>query len=69
MPAGRLAILIGSEAHGLPEDVVTAADEKVTIPMAGGFESLNAAMAAAVLAYVASQRDDRNGRSCPDAGQ
>ena len=51
LPAGRLAILIGSEAHGLPDHVVAGADVRVTIPMVGQTESLNAAAAAAILAY------------------
>jgi len=51
LPAGRLAILIGSEAHGLPDDVVAEAHVLVTIPMTGPTESLNAAAAATILAY------------------
>jgi TrmH family RNA methyltransferase len=56
LPAGRLALLIGSEAHGLPDEVVESADVRVTIPMAGPTESLNAAAAAAILAYEVSIR-------------
>ena len=56
LPAGRLAVLIGSEAHGLPAEVVDTADFRVTIPMAGPTESLNAAAAAAILAYEVSSR-------------
>jgi len=56
LPAGRLALLIGSEAHGLPDHVVAAADVRVTIPMVGKTESLNAAAAAAILAYEVSIR-------------
>ena len=56
LPAGRLALLIGSEAHGLPDDAVARADVLVTIPMAGPTESLNAAAAAAILAYEVSIR-------------
>ena len=56
LPAGRLALLIGSEAHGLPEEVVAGADVRVTIPMEGPTESLNAAAAAAILAYEVSIR-------------
>jgi TrmH family RNA methyltransferase len=56
LPAGRLALLIGSEAHGLPDEVVDIADVRVTIPMAGPTESLNAAAAAAILAYEVSVR-------------
>jgi RNA methyltransferase, TrmH family len=48
---GRCAILIGSEAHGLPEALLTASDVRVTIPMPGRAESLNAAIAAGVLLY------------------
>lgn len=46
------AIVVGSEAHGLPADVVAACDRLVTIPMRGGTESLNAAVAAAIVAYL-----------------
>jgi RNA methyltransferase, TrmH family len=56
LPAGRLALLIGSEAHGLPDDVVDKAEFRVTIPMTGPTESLNAAAAAAILAYEVSVR-------------
>ena len=56
LPAGRLALLIGSEAHGLPDDVVSSADVLVTIPMVGQTESLNAAAAAAILAYEVCHR-------------
>ena len=45
------AWLFGSEAHGLPADVAAAADVRVTIPMAGGAESLNVAAAAAICLY------------------
>jgi TrmH family RNA methyltransferase len=49
-----VAILVGSEAHGLPEDVL--ADIEVTIPMKDGMESLNAAVAGAILAFVYAGR-------------
>jgi TrmH family RNA methyltransferase len=45
------AWLFGSEAHGLSSDVAAAADVRVTIPMAGGAESLNVAAAAAICLY------------------
>ena len=50
-PARQWAILVGSEALGLAADEVEAADVKVTIPMPGGTESLNAAVAGAIVAY------------------
>lgn len=51
-PAERVALLLGSEGHGLSQAWQEAADAKVTIPMAEGVDSLNVATAAAVLAYV-----------------
>lgn len=45
------ALVIGSEANGLPEVVRRRAEHQVTIPMESG-ESLNAAAAAAILMYA-----------------
>ncbi len=53
---GRVAILIGGEGPGLPEDEVAAADERVTIPMQAPVESLNAAVAAALVLYEAHRQ-------------
>jgi TrmH family RNA methyltransferase len=47
----RYAILVGSEAHGLGDSVLERAHHRVTIPMPGHTESLNAAVAGAVVAY------------------
>ena len=44
-------ILVGNESQGLPEVYETACDLRVTMPMRGRADSLNAAVAAAVLAY------------------
>ncbi|WP_229658518.1 TrmH family RNA methyltransferase [Tsuneonella deserti] len=44
-------ILVGNESRGLPEEYEAACDLKVTMPMKGRADSLNAAVAAAVLAY------------------
>jgi len=50
-------ILVGNEAHGLPADYAAACDLLVRIPMLGKADSLNAAVATAVMAYeVLSQR-------------
>lgn len=46
-----VALLVGNEGAGLPEDVVHAADARIHIPMAARVESLNAAAAAAVVLY------------------
>jgi TrmH family RNA methyltransferase len=56
LPRGRLALLIGSEAHGLPPEAMTSAEIKISIPMPGRTESLNAAAAAAILCYEVAQR-------------
>jgi TrmH family RNA methyltransferase len=44
-------ILVGNESQGLPEMYEAACDLRVTMPMKGRADSLNAAVAAAVLAY------------------
>lgn len=49
LPApSRWALLFGAEGPGLSEASLTAADQLVRIPMAGGVDSLNVATAAAV---------------------
>lgn len=55
-PEGHLALLVGDETRGLPPDVVAGADARVTIPMPGGIESLNAGVAGAILAYEMRRR-------------
>jgi TrmH family RNA methyltransferase len=45
-----IALLVGSEAHGLPDDVVADADAVVSIETAR-VESLNAAVAGSILMY------------------
>lgn len=45
------AILIGNEGNGLREEVASAADVWVQIPMQGQVESLNAAIAASILMF------------------
>jgi RNA methyltransferase, TrmH family len=52
---GRVAVVVGNEAHGLADDA--SIDQWITIPHAGAAESLNVAMAATVLLFeVARQR-------------
>lgn len=51
-----VAIVLGGEARGLPPEVVARLDGTVSIPMAGGTESLNVAMAATVLAFEARRQ-------------
>ncbi len=49
---GKVAMLLGTEGHGLSEPWLVAADEVVTVPMAAGIDSLNVAAAAAVACYA-----------------
>lgn len=54
-----MALLVGNEGAGLPEEIVHSADERIHIPMATQVESLNAAAAAAVLFYEAYRQRSR----------
>lgn len=54
--SGKVGILIGNEANGLSKEAADLAKEKVRIPMAGEVESLNAAVAAALLMYEAFRK-------------
>ena len=53
---GPTAWLFGSEAHGLPEEVKSAADESLRVPIYGHAESLNLATAATVCLYATAWR-------------
>jgi len=54
-----VALLVGNEGAGLPEEIERSADVRIRIPMAAGVESLNAAAAAAVLFYEAARQRNR----------
>ena len=47
-------IVVGNESHGIPQDWIDQCDEKITLPMPGNFESLNAAVAGAIALYLAA---------------
>jgi len=47
----KCAIMIGNEANGLSDEVAHLSNQYIKIPMAGKLESLNAAIAAAILMY------------------
>src|SRR6266481_1023268 len=57
-----VALLVGNEGAGLPEEVERSADALIRIPMSSGIESLNAAAAAAVLFYEAARQRSRHGK-------
>lgn len=52
----RLALVLGSEGHGLSRRWERAADRRAIIPMQPGIDSLNVAAATAVACYVAARR-------------
>jgi TrmH family RNA methyltransferase len=54
--SGSVALLLGGEGSGLPAGVVSQCDELVTIPMAPAVESLNVAVAGAILIYAARRQ-------------
>jgi TrmH family RNA methyltransferase len=54
--AGPVALLIGNEGNGVPDDLAGKADGAITIPCPGPVESLNASVAASVLLYEASRQ-------------
>lgn len=52
----KTALLIGSEGRGLSQQWMKRANAKITLPMRGTVESLNAAVAASLLLYEAAKR-------------
>jgi RNA methyltransferase, TrmH family len=50
------AILIGNEGSGLSHDLLDRCDARISIPMPGPVESLNAAVAASILLYEAARQ-------------
>jgi RNA methyltransferase, TrmH family len=51
-----VALVLGNEAHGLPDRVDQKLDGRITIPMAGQADSLNVGIAAAVLCFEAARQ-------------
>jgi len=50
------ALLLGSEAAGLPDELVRGADQRLAIPMRGPVESLNVGVAAGILLFEAARQ-------------
>lgn len=65
--AGPVAVVLGSEAHGLPEHIVGRVGRTVSIPMVGRTESLNVGMAGTILCFE-SLRQRRRREAAPDQG-
>ncbi|MEN8708056.1 MAG: RNA methyltransferase [Nocardioides marinisabuli] len=52
----KVALVLGSEGHGLSEHWQDSADRRAVIPMHEGIDSLNVAAASAVACYVTARR-------------
>ena len=52
LPTKSVLLVIGNEAHGLPENWITACDYTVTLPMDGSTESFNAAVAGSIALFL-----------------
>jgi RNA methyltransferase, TrmH family len=53
---GAAMIVVGNEGAGVPQEILSMADELVTIPHAPRVESLNAGIAASILLYEAARQ-------------
>jgi RNA methyltransferase, TrmH family len=53
---GPSALLLGNEGSGLPDAWIERADARITIPLPGPVESLNAMVAGSVLLYEAARQ-------------
>lgn len=59
----RCAVIIGSEGRGISQEALALCDQTLKIPMCQTCESLNAAVAAAVVLWEGARGDGRN-RPC-----
>jgi 23S rRNA (guanosine2251-2'-O)-methyltransferase len=71
-PPDRAAFVLGNETTGIAEETATWVDQWLSIPMAGGVESLNVATAAAVVCFdlvrrAEAQRKKAEQKARPDA--
>ena len=60
---GATALVVGSEKSGVTDDLRAAADDLVSLPMAGGVDSVNVAVAAGVLMFDALRQRRAGGRA------
>jgi TrmH family RNA methyltransferase len=63
--AGATTFVLGAERQGLPQDVLATCDERMTIQLAPGSESLNVATAGAIALYEFKRRDTQTVSSPP----
>ena len=58
--AQKSALLLGSESHGLPEELISLTTEQWCIPGNGGAESLSLPNAAAIMMYEMTRNEAKN---------
>lgn len=54
--SGKVAVIIGNEASGIPDELLNALDARIAIPMARTGSSLNAAVAGSIILFDAGRR-------------
>src|SRR5438270_11678324 len=54
--SGPTALVLGNEAHGVPDGLTRNLDGTITVPMVGRTESLNVGMAAAVICFESARQ-------------
>jgi len=52
-------IVVGSEAHGMPQTWIDSCEHTLTLPMPGNTESLNAAVAGSIALYLAANQNPK----------
>jgi RNA methyltransferase, TrmH family len=53
---GKVALIVGGEGAGVPDEITRSCDATVSIPMVARVESLNVAAAGAILVYAARRQ-------------
>ena len=53
----NIALVIGNEGNGMSDELEERSHENIMIPMEGGNESLNAAVAAGIIMYQSIRKD------------
>jgi RNA methyltransferase, TrmH family len=61
--ASPVALFLGGEGAGIPEDIARQMDQRISIPMHSPVESLNVGVAAALVLYEALRQRQRRGIS------
>lgn len=62
---GRVAVLLGTEGHGLTADAIDRSDVRLRIPMSGAVDSLNIATAAGVALHRLYEVREPSAQSAP----